>query len=129
MEKVLHPSLVKCLSSLSIRSPHLHRKLWMEQKKAIRATDLIKALGKPTLTSAQAKRVDALGIKFEDESVSGEHHHGSFPYSLERPIVGEAESAGALPLDVRSADCVFHSCRLLLLPGHTLRQRRHHNCN
>ena len=27
-------------------------------------------VGKPTLTSAQAKRVDALGIKFEDESVS-----------------------------------------------------------
>ena len=51
-----------------------------------RATNLIKALGKPTLTSAQAKRVDALGIKFEDESLSGEHHHGSFPYSLERPI-------------------------------------------
>ena len=43
-------------------------------------------VGKPTLTSAQAKRVDALGIKFEDESVSGEHHHGIFPYSLERPI-------------------------------------------
>ena len=86
MEKVLHPSLVKCLSSLSIRSPHLHRKLWMEQKKAIRATTLIKALGKPTLTSAQAKRVDVLGIKFEDESLSGEHHHGGLPYSLERPI-------------------------------------------
>ena len=66
MEKVLHPSLVKCLSSLSIQSPQLHRKLWMEQKKAIKATTLIKALGKPTLTSAQAKRVDALGIKFED---------------------------------------------------------------
>ena len=30
------------------------------------ATTLIKALGKPTLTSVQAKRVDALGIKFED---------------------------------------------------------------
>ena len=31
--------------------------------------------------------------------------------------MGEAESAGALPLDVRSADCVFHSSGLLLLPG------------
>ena len=51
------------------------------------ATTLIKALGKPTLTSAQAKRVDALGIKFEDLlNLYGEHHHGSFPYSLERPI-------------------------------------------
>ena len=66
MERVFHPSLVKCLSSLSIRSPQLHRKLWMEQKKAIRANTLIKVLGKSTLTSAQAKRVDALGIKFED---------------------------------------------------------------
>ena len=29
---------------------------------AVGATTLIKALGKPTQTSAQAKRVDALGI-------------------------------------------------------------------
>ena len=38
------------------------------------------------------------------ESVSGEHHHGSIPYSLKRErdiaTAGEArESAGALPLD------------------------------
>ena len=87
MERVWHPSLVKCLSSLSTRSPKLHRKLWMEQKKAIRATTLIKALGKPTLTSAQAKRVDTYSwhkIRRPLESVSGEHHHGCFPYSLER---------------------------------------------
>ena len=44
MERVLHPSLVKCLSSLSIRSPQLHRKLWMEHNKAIRATTLIRHL-------------------------------------------------------------------------------------
>ena len=51
------------------------------------ATTLIKALGKPTLTSAQAKRVDVLGIKLEDRlNLYGEHHHVSFPYSLERPI-------------------------------------------
>ena len=84
---VLHPSLVKCLSSPSIRSPQLHRKLWMEQKKAIRAATLIKALVKPTLTSSQAKRVDAVDIKSEDLQnmyISGEHPHGSFPYSLER---------------------------------------------
>ena len=61
MERVLLcPSLVKCLSSLSIRFPQLQMKLWMEQKKAIiRATTLIKALG--TLTSAQAKRLNTLG--------------------------------------------------------------------
>ena len=35
-------------------------------EEGIRATTLIKALGKSILTSAQAKRVDALGIKFED---------------------------------------------------------------
>ena len=62
--------------------------------------------------------MDALGIKFEDLlNLYGEHNHGRFPYSLERPIAshcGEAESAGALPLDVRSADCAFHFCRLLL---------------
>ena len=39
--------------------------------------------------------------------------------------MGEAESAGALPIDVRSADCVFHSGRLLQLRGRTLRQRSH----
>ena len=54
---------------------------------AVGATTLIKALGKPTQTSAQAKRVDALGIKFEDLlNLYGEHHLGSLPYSLERPI-------------------------------------------
>ena len=34
--------------------PTVAQKAGMEQKKAIRATTLIKALGKPTLTSAQA---------------------------------------------------------------------------
>ena len=58
--------------------PTLHRKLWMEQKKATRSTTLIKALWKPTLIFAQAKRVDALWHKIRRplESVSGEHHQG-----------------------------------------------------
>ena len=45
--------------------PHSCIDSWMEQENAIRATTLIKAFGKPTLTSALDK-VDALGIKFED---------------------------------------------------------------
>ena len=52
------------------------------------------------------------------ESVSGENHYGSIPYSLKRErdiaTAGEArESAGALLLDVCSADC------LSLLPSAT----------
>ena len=112
MGRVLHPSLVKCLSSLSIRSPQLHRKLWMEQKKAIRATTLIKALGKPTLTSA----VDALGIKFEDllnlylESTTTEAFHRVLK-ERETSIASHylrssRKRWGTLPLDVRSADCL-----------------------
>ena len=123
MEVVLHPSLVKCLSSLSILSPRLHRKLWMEQKKAIRATTLMKALGKPTLISAGCSWHK---IRRPLESVSGEHHHGSFPYSLERERDINSKSLWEnLPLDVCSAECIFHSCCLLLLPCRTLRQRSH----
>ena len=64
MEQVfLHPSLARCLSSLPTRSPHLHRKLWVDQKKSfMRASVLIK----PTITPAQDKRLDTLGLKFED---------------------------------------------------------------
>ena len=84
MERVLHPSTCQ----MPIKS--LHTIPTVAQKAvngAEGATTLIKALGKPTLTSAQAKRVDALGMKFEDLlNLYGEHHHGSFPYSLERSI-------------------------------------------
>ena len=83
MEKVLHIASLTCQMSSSL--PTVAQKAGMEQKKAIRATTLIKALEKPTLTSAQANSVDALGKKFEDLlNLSGEHHHGCFPYSLER---------------------------------------------
>ena len=83
MEKALHIASLTCQMPSSL--PTVAQKAGMEQKKAIRATTLIKALGKPTLTSAQANSVDALGKKFEDLlNLSGEHHHGSFPYSLER---------------------------------------------
>ena len=60
----LHIVSLTCQMPSSL--PTVAQKAGMEQKKAIRATTLIKALGKPTLTSAQANSVDALGKKFED---------------------------------------------------------------
>ena len=68
MERVfLHPSLARCLSNLPTRSPHLQRKLWVDQKKSfMRASVLIRSLGKSTVTPTQAKRLDTLGLKFED---------------------------------------------------------------
>ena len=40
-------------------------KLWIQQKRAhIRTTALVKAIGKPSLTAAQAKRLDVLGLGF-----------------------------------------------------------------
>ena len=42
-------------------------KLWIQQKQAhIRTTALVKAIGKPSLTAAQAKRLDVLGLGFKD---------------------------------------------------------------
>ena len=68
LEKILtHPSLVTCLSRLPIRSPAQQMKLWIQQKRAhIRTTALVKAIGKPSLTAAQAKRLDVLGLGFND---------------------------------------------------------------
>lgn len=68
LERVLtHPSLVTCLSRLPIRSPAQQMKLWIQQKRAhIRTTSLVKAMGKPSLTAAQAKRLDSLGLGFND---------------------------------------------------------------
>ena len=68
MEQVLtHPSLVKCLSQLSIRSSSRQRSLWVQQKRAFhRTVALIRAIGKPCLTSPQAKRLDSLGLDYEE---------------------------------------------------------------
>ena len=66
---LLHPSMAQCLSSLSIRCPHQQVKLWMDQKQSFtRAASLIKAFGKPSLTSLQAKKLYSLGLSFEDLS-------------------------------------------------------------
>ena len=65
MERVLtHPSLVRCLSRLPIGR---QIKLWIQQKRAhIRTTSLVKALGKPSLTTIQAKHLDILGLGFKE---------------------------------------------------------------
>ena len=68
MERVLtHPSLVKCLSQLSIHSSTRQRSLWVQQKRAFHRTSaLIRAVGTPCLTSAHAKHLDRLGLDFEE---------------------------------------------------------------
>ena len=62
-----HPSLVGCLTRILIRSSTRQMDLWTKQKEVFqRATALIKSLGKPSVTSAQAKRLDALGLGYGD---------------------------------------------------------------
>ena len=63
-----HLSLVGCLSRLPIRTPQQQSRLWIQQKRIFqRTTFLTKSLGgKPSITSAQAKRLDALGFNYED---------------------------------------------------------------
>ena len=116
--------------------PMLHRKLWMEQKKAIRATSLgyiaitlIKAHGKPTLTSAQAKRLDALGIKFEDllnlylESSTRETFHTVLKERVinSKPLREKLEKAlghthyTSTQHTVSCTPAISYSCRTLLL--------------
>ncbi len=71
LEAVLrHPSLCGDLESLPFRSPQLQTKLWVQQKRLYtRASHLIKAVGKPSLTSTQAKKLDALGFTFQSISL------------------------------------------------------------
>ena len=41
--------------------------LWVQQKQQFsRTTSLVRCLGKPSITSAQAKRLDALGLNYAD---------------------------------------------------------------
>ena len=71
LEAVLrHPSLCGDLESLPFRSPQLQTKLWVQQKRLYtRASHLIKAVGKPSLTSTQAKKLDALEFMFQSISL------------------------------------------------------------
>lgn len=68
MERVFtHPTLSSCLNTLLIRPPKKQRLLWVDQKRTFqRTTALIKSLGKPAITAPQAKRLDVLGLGYED---------------------------------------------------------------
>ncbi len=68
MEAVLtHPSLIRCLSKLTIHSPNKQISLWLEQKRAhSRSTALIKSLGRKCITSVQAKHLDSLGLRLHE---------------------------------------------------------------
>ena len=68
MERVLtHPSLVRCLPNLDIRSPAKQMRLWIQQKRVhTRITALVKALGTPSVTAAQARRLDNLGLGIQE---------------------------------------------------------------
>ncbi len=64
MEAVMtHPSLVSCLTNLPIRSPKRQIELWSTQKAVHQqSASLVKALGKPTISKAQAKKLGELGL-------------------------------------------------------------------
>ena len=68
MERILtHASLASCLAELPIRSANTQRRLWEKQKRLFqRSTALIRSLGKPAVTSNQAKRLDSLGFAYQD---------------------------------------------------------------
>ena len=68
MERVFtHPALVSCLSKIPTRSPKQQRNMWIQQKRVYqRTTALTRSLGKPSVTSAQAKKLDSLGFSYED---------------------------------------------------------------
>ena len=58
-----HLSLSHCLAKLEPRSPSQQLNSWYKQKGVHhRTTSLISALGKPSITAPQAKRLDQLGL-------------------------------------------------------------------
>lgn len=67
MERVFaHPSLVACMSHIPIMSPKQQMSLWTKQKRKFnRTTALIRSLGKPSITSAQANRLHVLGFTYQ----------------------------------------------------------------
>ena len=110
MERVfLHPSLARCLSNLPTRSPHLQRKLWVDQKKSfMRASVLIRSLGKPT---TQAKRLDTLGLKFENLLKL-------YRESADREAFLTTMKEKGIVAEVLFTDCLFYSWRPLLVELH-----------
>ena len=65
MEAVMtHHSLISCLTNLPIRSAKKQMELWTSQKQRFHRSDaLIRSLGKPSITAAQAKRLVQLGLE------------------------------------------------------------------
>ena len=52
---------------LIICSPRNQGDLWIKQKRSFaRTTSLIKSLSKPSITSAQAKKLDSVGLGYRD---------------------------------------------------------------
>ncbi len=64
---VTHPLLVHCLAHLMIHSPRNQGDMWIQQKRCFqRTTSLIKSMGKHNITSAQAKKLDTIGLSYGD---------------------------------------------------------------
>lgn len=96
LEKVItHPSLVHCLSSLPIRSPKTQQQMWMKQKRAFKRTSsLIRSLGKPAITAAQAKRLDDLGLGYEDLTTLYRESKDKNVFCSVLPCLGQSWRAG-----------------------------------
>ncbi|XP_064397556.1 uncharacterized protein LOC135344319 [Halichondria panicea] len=65
MEAVMtHQSLISCPPNLPVRSAKKQMELWTSQKQRFHQADaLIRSLGKPSITAAQAKRLIQLGLE------------------------------------------------------------------
>ena len=82
-----HPLLEHCLQRIQPRSPAQQVNSWIRQKGVHqRSATLISALGKPSITVIQAKRLDVLG----------------FTYSKLRRIHSEAEDAESFMKTLKS---------------------------
>ncbi len=68
LERVFtHSALAGSLANLSVRTPQVQLSLWINQRNTYRrAAALIKSLGRPNLTSTQAKNLDSLGIGYTE---------------------------------------------------------------
>lgn len=65
MAVVTHPSMSSCLTKLPTRSAGEQLQLWTTQKRQHqKITSLITSLGKPSITSAQAKKLDSVGLSY-----------------------------------------------------------------
>ena len=61
---------------LTVRSPQVQLGLWTNQKISfMKAAALIRAIGKPSLTPTQAKKLDSLGLSFAE--LTHLHQHSS----------------------------------------------------